>query len=234
MAKLIVEVDLTFNTDALLVDEDFSEVHLDYDAGRSKFESTDYQELEFELISTHPEAEAAFLFKPKDGDKASVFKVQYNSNAPGLFVELKGTFSVNLRSGVDQLLKEYQDSLDLRLRAVTWKGGAYMGFAAIVTGGDYEQQSDNWRETFPAITNYSIRQRKQTYLGGIGAWIKSILAADNNCSFTVKYIVIGYEQKCYQSIGVSQLVKLLSCSHAKLRCLHIDHFSRAHQLRITA
>ena len=112
MAKLIVEVDLTFNTDALLVDEDFSEVHLDYDAGRSKFESTDYQELEFELISTHPEAEAAFLFKPKDGDKASVFKVQYNSDAPGLFVELKGTFSVNLRSGVDQLLKEYQDSLD--------------------------------------------------------------------------------------------------------------------------
>ena len=72
MAKLIVEVDLTFNTDALLVDEDFSEVHLDYDAGRSKFESTDYQELEFELISTHPEAEAAFLFYPKDGDKASV------------------------------------------------------------------------------------------------------------------------------------------------------------------
>lgn len=157
MAKLIVKVDLTFQTDALLVDEDFSEVHLDYDTGRSKLEATDHQELEFEVISTHPEAEVAFLFKPKDGGKDSVFKVQYNSDKPGICVELKGTFSVNLRSGVDQFLKEYQDNLDLRLRAVTWKGGAYMGFAAIVSGGDYEQQSDNWRETFPEITNYSIR-----------------------------------------------------------------------------
>lgn len=157
MAKVVVDVDLNFNTGALLVDEDFSEVHLDYDAGRSKFEATDYQELEFEIISTHPEAEVAFLFKAKDGDKHSIFKVQYNSVAPGLCVELKGTLSQNLRDGAEEILKEYQDNLDLRLRAVTWKGGAYMGFAAIVSGGDYEQQSDNWRETFPAITNYSIR-----------------------------------------------------------------------------
>ena len=156
MAKLIIKVDVTFKTDALLVDEDFSDVHLDYDAGRAKFEATDYQELEFEVISTHPEAEVAFLFKPKDGDKGSVFTVQYNPDTPGLYVELRGTYSVKLRAGADKLLKQYQDSLDLRLRAVTWKGGAYKGFAAIVHGGDYEQQSDNWRETFPPITDYSI------------------------------------------------------------------------------
>ena len=157
MAKLYVEVDLTFETEPLLVDEDFSEVQLDYDAGHTKFNSVDPEELEFEVVCANPDAEMSFLFRPKNGNKGSIFNVKYNPEAPGLLVEFKGNYSVTLRSGADTLLKKYEDTLDLRLRAVTWKGGAYMGFAAILRGGDYEQQSDNWRETFPKITNYSLK-----------------------------------------------------------------------------
>jgi hypothetical protein len=38
-----------------------------------------------------------------------------------------------------------------------WKGGAYKGFMASVAGGDFEQESDKWAETFPKIITFSVK-----------------------------------------------------------------------------
>jgi len=43
------------------------------------------------------------------------------------------------------------------LLAVTWKGGAYNGFAEVVAGGDYEQEREKWYETFPKIDSFKIK-----------------------------------------------------------------------------
>lgn len=157
MAKLEIELELDFQTKALLVDEDFNEIFLDYENGRAKFKTIQFSELEFEVCSTNEGSEMSFLFKQKDGKKGSIFHVEHRGDAPGLSAKLSGSYSVSLRSGADSLLKEHGAELDLRLRAVTWKGGAYMGFAAVVEGGDHEQEGENWQDTFPKIENFKIK-----------------------------------------------------------------------------
>ena len=154
MAKLEIELELDFETKVLLVDEDFNEIFLDYENGRAKFEAVEQSELEFEVCSTNEDAEMSLFFKEKDGKKGSIFHVEYKADEPGLSAKLSGSYSISLRSGADSLLKEHGEGLDLRLRAVTWKGGAYNGFAAVVEGGDYEQEGENWQETFPKIENF--------------------------------------------------------------------------------
>lgn len=154
MPKIHIDLEITFETTALLVDE---EGYLDFEKGRKLFKSIDPEELEFEIISTNEDAECALLFSHKNGKKGSVFEVNHKENNPGLFVSISGSFSLLLRRGADTDLKKLGSELDLRLRAVTWKGGAYMGFAAIIEGGDYEQSTGGWRETFPKIANFSIK-----------------------------------------------------------------------------
>ena len=157
MAELEIELKLEFETKALLVNEDFNEIFLDYENGLAKFEAIEQSELEFEVCSTNEDAEMALFFKEKDGKKGSIFHAEYKMDAPGLSINLSGSYSISLRSGADSLLKEHGEELDLRLRAVTWKGGAYNGFAAVVEGGDYEQEGENWQETFPKIENFKIK-----------------------------------------------------------------------------
>jgi hypothetical protein len=157
MAKLEIDLDLKFQTEPLLVSQDFKEVNLDYTTGKSKFEAVNEDELKFEVICTNENCGGAFFFKKKDGKKGSNFSVEYCDDVAGLSVTVKGCYSVTLRTGADKMLKDQGAALDLRLRAVTWKGGAYMGFAAFVKGSDYEQQNDSWRETFPQIKSFSIK-----------------------------------------------------------------------------
>jgi hypothetical protein len=68
-------------------------------------------------------------------------------------------FSITLRRGADGMLKDLGDALDLRLRGVIGKGGLYArgGFTAPVAGGDFEQKTVNWKESFPKITDYTIK-----------------------------------------------------------------------------
>ncbi len=51
MSKIHIDLETTFETTALLVDEDFREVYLDFEKGQKLFKSIDPKELEFEVIS---------------------------------------------------------------------------------------------------------------------------------------------------------------------------------------
>lgn len=158
MAKLEIQLDVEFETEALLVDdEEAGEIYLDFEKGRDKFQSIKEEELELDIISSNEDAELAFLFKKAHGKKGSVFNIEHKKNNPGLSAKISGTFSISLRAGADSMLKSAGELLDLRLRGVTWKGGSYMGFAAVVEGGDYDQKDTNWRDTFPKIGIFKIK-----------------------------------------------------------------------------
>jgi len=158
MAKLEIQLDVEFETEALLVDdEEAGEIYLDFEKGRDKFQSIKKEELELDIISTNEESGLAFLFRKTHGKKGSVFNVEYKTDKPGLSAKISGTYSISLRAGADSMLKGEGEQLDLRLRGITWKGGSYMGFGAVVEGGDYDQKSANWRETFPKIDTFKIK-----------------------------------------------------------------------------
>lgn len=158
MAKLNLEMDIEFTTAALIVvDEDGQEKNLDAGSGLDLLNGISVEDLSFEVVSTNKGSEMSVQFSIKDGKKNSVFEVSPNGENPGLRVKILGQFSRVLRKGADSLLKELGETLDLRLRAVTWKGGSYYGFSAPVLDGDFNQFSDSWYETFPKINHFSIK-----------------------------------------------------------------------------
>jgi hypothetical protein len=158
MAKLNLEMDIEFTTAALLiVDEDGQQKSLDSGAGIELVNGISVEDLCFEVVSTNKGSEMSVQFSAKDGKKSSVFEVSPNGENPGLRVKIHGQYSRALRKGADSALKELGESLDLRLRGVTWKGGYYYGFSAPVLGGDFDQMSDGWQETFPRVDRFSVR-----------------------------------------------------------------------------
>jgi len=157
MAKLIIDVDFSVETENLRITKDFEEVKLDKKEGEKFFSNINAAEIKFEVISTNDDADASFSFGIEDGKKGAIMKVEPLASAAGLQLHAKGEFSVKLRKGVDTMLKNLGPNLDLRLRAVTWKDGIYMGFAAPLRSGDYEQESDGWRDSFPKIEKFLIK-----------------------------------------------------------------------------
>jgi hypothetical protein len=158
MAKLNLEMDIEFTTAALIVvDEGGQEKNLDSGSGIDLLNGISVEDLSFEVVSTNKGSEMSVQFSIKDGKKGSVFEVSPNGENPGLRVKILGKFSRALRKGADAELKELGETLDLRLRAVTWKGGYYNGFSAPVLGGDFSQVSESWYETFPKINRFSVK-----------------------------------------------------------------------------
>ena len=159
MAKITVVLDVDVVTDHLRVIKNFKAVQLNQQDGHKVFQSISVDEIGFELVCTNSNAEMSFIFSSKDGKKGSSLAVAAAVEGPGLSMTCKGTFSVNLRRGADDVLKNLGDALDLRLRAVVGKGGMYSrgGFTAPIKNGDFDQQSTDWKKDFPMVTQYSIK-----------------------------------------------------------------------------
>ena len=121
------------------------------------FSKVPTDELTFDVVSTNEDAEASFPFSLANGKKGAIFDVKLVDDGKFLEAKIAGDFSVDLRSGVAGMLKGVGDQLDLRIRGVMWRGGAYKGFMASVAGGDFEQESDKWAETFPKIASFSVK-----------------------------------------------------------------------------
>ena len=102
MAKLNVNIDVQFKTNALLITdkESFEEVSLDAPKGKAFFLKVPTDELTFELVSTNEDAEASFPFSLKSGKKGAIFDVQLVDDGKCLEAKIVGEFSVDLRSGV--------------------------------------------------------------------------------------------------------------------------------------
>lgn len=157
MANLIIDVDFSVETDNLRITKDFEEVKLNQKEGEEFFSNIPAAEIKFEVISTNDDAEASFSFGVENGKKGTILDVRPLASAAGLQLHAKGEFSVKLRKGADAMLKNLGANLDLRLRAVTWKDGSYMGFSAPLRSGDYEQENTGWRDSFPKIEKFSIK-----------------------------------------------------------------------------
>ncbi len=159
MAKLLLSIDCKFTTEALKITdkESFQEVSLDREKGKALFGKVDKDELAVEVVSSNEDAQAAFPIFIKNGKKGAIFTAEPIDGGVGLAVVVSGDFSIDLRSGVATMLKSVGEDLDLRIRGVMWKGGAYSGFMASVAGGDFEQESSNWAESFPKPTSFSIK-----------------------------------------------------------------------------
>jgi hypothetical protein len=157
--KLTVKAEIEFSTRPLLItDKDtFEEISLDGKAGALFFKKIPYDELCFEVVSTNEDAEASFPFFLSNGKKGAIFDVALSKEGTSLDVKISGEFSVDLRAGVGKVLQACGSDLDLRVRGVMWKGGSYNGFMASVTGGDFEQERDDWRSSFPRIADFSVK-----------------------------------------------------------------------------
>jgi hypothetical protein len=157
--KLNVTVELEFSTRPLLVtDQDtFEETALDGKAGILFFKKIPPEELSFEVVSTNEDSEASFPFFLSHGKKGAIFEVALSNEGTSLEVKISGEFSVDLRAGVGKVLKACGSDLDLRVRGVMWKGGSYNGFMASVSGGDFEQETDEWRASFPKVTSFTLK-----------------------------------------------------------------------------
>lgn len=159
MGTLQIELDISFDTKALLVTDKktLQEIFLDARKASSLLKKIPTSELSFELVSTNKDIQASFIFKPNNGKKGFSFEVAQKNGFPGLSAKIIGIFTVTLRAGVDKMLKREGKNLDLRLRGIAWKGGAYNGFMAYVDGSDHEQSSKNWKNTFPKIAKFQVK-----------------------------------------------------------------------------
>lgn len=159
MAKLTITVDLEFQTNKLRITdkESFEEVELSGAKAAKFFQNIQSDELEFEVVSTNPDGEASFPFKLDSGKSGAVFNSVLEKNGNSLEVVIKGQFGVDLKPGVAKALKAFGQDLDLRIRGVMWKGGAYRGFMASVAGSDFDQESENWASTFPSVESFLIK-----------------------------------------------------------------------------
>lgn len=159
MAKLIINVDINFQTNPLLVhdEESFEDVSLDGRRGQVFFEKIRSNELTFEVISTNEGAELSFPFALNHGKKGAIFNVEMICEGESLDTKISGEFSIDLRSGVGPVLKKFGENLDLRIRGVMWKGGPYNGFMAYIKGSDFGQESHNWVHTFPKVEIFVVK-----------------------------------------------------------------------------
>lgn len=159
MAKLTVVLETKFKTDPLRVRDKktFKEVTLGAAEAAKFFAKVPKEELEFDIVSTNEDAEASFPYQAKHGKKGAVLHISPPDDEGRLAVEITGEFTVDLRAGVSGMLKPLGKQLDLRLRGVMWKGGAYNGFMAPVQGGDYDQDSEKWADTFPTVSSFLLK-----------------------------------------------------------------------------
>ncbi len=166
MAKFIVEVDLSFLTDAMLVkdpkaDPSFKEMKLTGNEAEELFNGIPSQELQFELISTNEDKLwASFPFTCEKGKKGSVFEVQLREGGVGLEVKLNGKFECTPRAGVAALIKEC-DATDFGISGICWKDGSRSGgFIAYFDGHsdvcDYETHT-KWKATLPKVDSISVK-----------------------------------------------------------------------------
>jgi hypothetical protein len=159
MAKLIINLDLIFQTNPLLVHdkESFEDISLDGRRGKAFFEKIPSNELTFEVISTNEDAELSFPFALNNGKKGAIFNVEMIRDGESLETKISGDFLIDLRSGVGPLLKKFGENLDLRIRGVMWKGGSYNGFMAYIKGSYFGQESQNWIDTFPKVEIFMVK-----------------------------------------------------------------------------
>ena len=159
MPKLIVNLKNQFATKAMLVHDEktFEDTFITGAKAIKLFTSIPKEELQFEIVSTNENCGASFIFDAGTGKKGSIFEVLQNDKGTEMNVRIEGEFSVSLRSGVAGVIKGAGKDLDLRIRGVAWKGGAYNGFMAFVKDSDHEQEKNNWQATFPKVTGFTIK-----------------------------------------------------------------------------
>jgi len=157
MANLNLMLNLNLLTGGMVVTRDFKSQTLSPSEGEALFSKTPIEEIKLELISSNEGAGASFDIGLEHRKKGAVLEFAKRPGSDGLSVRASGEFSVKLRKGADTMLKELGENLDLRVRAVTWKGGYYRGFSAPIEGGDFSAKSDGWELTFPRIEKFQVK-----------------------------------------------------------------------------
>lgn len=157
MANMVGKINQKINTTNLIITEEFTTVILDKEQSEALFKKTPIAELKIELITANEDAEMSFQIGEDDFKKGGKIEYSLRTDAAGLFVSIDGEFSIKLRKGADVLLKKLGNDLDVRIRAVTWKGGYYQGFSAPVEGGDFAAEKDSWEKTFPRVMTITIK-----------------------------------------------------------------------------
>ncbi len=100
----------------------------------SIFAKTDTETLGVEVVMVNEDQVITFVFDGKCAKKDSSLKVSPIPDGSGFEAEVSGTYEVKLRTGAAPILKEYGDNLDLRIRAITSKGGEWSGFISYIEG----------------------------------------------------------------------------------------------------
>jgi len=158
MAKLIVNLDLSFATDRSLIREDYCAKPVEGLEFFKQCEAMDKNKLGILIGSTNEEYQVDFLFYPKGASKSASLRITARADMKGFDVNCCGEFaSPGLRAGVTKFLEPVMDSLDLRIKGVIYDGGMYSGENGLTSwleGGDYEETTDNWAKTFPRVEQW--------------------------------------------------------------------------------
>jgi len=160
MAKLLVNLNSTFKTDRPTIYEDFMDVVVDRDRFMEQYSKMDPAKLGLSIASTNEGHQVDILFYPKTKSKAATLKIEPRQDGTGFEVSAVGEFtSPTLKAGVIKYLEPVINELDLRIKAVVYEGGLYSGADGLtswVEGGDYEETSEKWAESFPSPLEWKI------------------------------------------------------------------------------
>jgi hypothetical protein len=158
MAKLVVNLDISFTTDRSLITEDYCANLVEGLEFAKQCEAMDRTKLGLLIGATNDEHQVDFLFYPKGASKSATLSILERTDLKGFDVVCCGEFSSpGLRAGVTKFLEPVLDSLDLRIKGVIYDGGMYSGVNGLTSwleGGDYEETTDNWAKTFPRVEQW--------------------------------------------------------------------------------
>ena len=160
MAKLLVELNTKFVTDRPTIYEDFMSVEIEPKRFLEQHSKMDPGKIGLSITATNEGHEVGFLFYPKTKGKNSTLEIGPRQDGRGFQVSATGEFtSPTLKAGVLKYLEPVMGELDLRIMAVIYDGGMHSGANGLtswVEGGDYEETSEGWRQTFPSPLNWKI------------------------------------------------------------------------------
>lgn len=158
MAKLIVNLDISFTTDRSLITEDCCAKPVEGLDFAKQCDAMDRTRLGILIGATNEEHQVDFLFYPKGASKSAMLNITERADIKGFDVTCNGEFtSPGLRAGVTKMLEPVMDSLDLRIKGVVYDGGMYSGENGLTSwleGGDYEETTGDWAKTFPRVEHW--------------------------------------------------------------------------------
>lgn len=143
MAKTEFTLNNTFESELLEVTKNFKTKKLNAKESVAYFAKCPAEELQIQIVALDPElteTPVGFPIQQSDEKKGASTSITQNGDTGTLTGTIEGVFTLNLRAGVTSTLVP---DTQYAIEGISFKGGSYNGFMAMVKGQSHEDLS-NW------------------------------------------------------------------------------------------